>query len=113
MRRDDVYLADILTAARQALLHVQGMTRSEYLKDVKTQDSVIRRLEIIGEAARRVSASTRAELSGLPWDRMVAMRNFLIHDYDDVDLFIVWETLQVDLPPLISVLEKLSFLNPG
>ena len=60
---------------------------------------------MIGEAARRISESTRAGLHTVPWKRMIGMRNFLIHEYDDVDLTIVWDTIQTDLPPLISAIE--------
>ena len=66
-----------------------------------------RRLEIIGEAARRISKETQAAYSDLPWSDMVGMRNIMIHEYDDVDLVIVWETVNNDLPPLIDALEKI------
>jgi len=76
------------------------------------RNAVIRRLEIIGEAARRISDETKSAYQNLPWYEMVGMRNAMIHDYDDVDMVIVWETIQNDLPPLISVLESiLSKLN--
>ena len=105
MERGQIYLLDILRAAEWALKHVEGMELEQFLADVKTQDSVIRRLEMIGEAARRVSESTRTRISTVPWQRLVSMRNFLIHDYDNVDLSIVWDTVQTDLPSLISALE--------
>lgn len=76
------------------------------------RNAVIRRLEIIGEAARRISDETKSAYQNLPWYEMVGMRNVMIHDYDDVDMVIVWETIQNDLPPLISALESiLSKLN--
>jgi len=76
------------------------------------RNAVIRRLEIIGEAARRISDETKSAYQNLPWYEMVGMRNAMIHDYDDVDMVIVWETIQNDLPPLISALESiLSKLN--
>ena len=65
----------------------------------------MRRLEVLGEAARRVSAATRADLPGLPWRQMIGMRNRMIHEYDRVDLAVVWETVVRDLPPLITALE--------
>lgn len=77
------------------------------MTDLKCQDAVIRRLEIIGEAARRLSDEKRAALPELAWEAMVSMRNILIHEYDDVDMKIVWEAVQADLPPLIAVLEKI------
>jgi uncharacterized protein with HEPN domain len=107
MPRDDDYLLDILEAARLALAYTTGKTEEEFLKDSQCQDAVIRRLEIIGEAARRISAQTRAVLSDLPWNEMAGMRNVLIHEYDDVDLTIIWDAVQMDLPPLIAALEKI------
>jgi uncharacterized protein with HEPN domain len=66
----------------------------------------MRQLEIMGEAARRLSEETRLEIPEIPWRQIISMRNRLIHGYDDVDLVIVWETIQNDLPPLIAQLEK-------
>jgi len=68
---------------------------------------VIRRREIIGEAARRLSDETRQSLAIIPFNTMADMRNLLIHEYDDVDLRIVWDTVQNDLPSLIVILEKI------
>lgn len=106
MLRDRVYLLDIMEAARFALGYIGKKTREDFLKDTQCQDAVIRRIMIIGEAARRVSDETRAELI-LPWSDMTAMRNLLIHEYDDVDMKIVWETVSHDFPPLVDVLEKI------
>ncbi len=68
---------------------------------------MIRRIEVIGEASRRLSDQTRLALPGLAWDAMMGMRDILIHEYDDVDLAIVWDTVQTDLPPLVATLEKI------
>lgn len=106
MSRDREYLLDILEAAKLATAYIDQKTKDEFIEDTQCQDAVIRRLEIIGEAARRVSTKTREELSELPWDSMAGMRNFLIHEYDDVDLDIVWNTVSDDLPPLINTLEN-------
>jgi uncharacterized protein with HEPN domain len=107
MSRDDVYLLDILDAARLALQYVRGKTREEFIRDVQLQDAVIRRLAIIGEAARRVSEPTRLALSQLPWREMIGIRNIVIHEYDDIDLTVVWDAATRDLPSLIASLERL------
>jgi uncharacterized protein with HEPN domain len=107
MPQDDAYLVDILESARLALTYVTGKTREEFLDDPKEQDAVIRRLAIIGEAARRISEQTRAALPDVPWKAMVGMRNIVIHQYDSVDLLLVWDVLQDNLAPLIAALEKL------
>jgi uncharacterized protein with HEPN domain len=106
MSRDREYLLDILESARLACNYLQGKTQQEFLLDVQCQDSVIRRLEVIGEAARRVSEEGRTSLPGLPWKAMIGMRNVMIHEYDDVDLTVVWNTVKNELPPLIEALER-------
>lgn len=106
MSRDDGYLLDILIAARRINSYVSGKTQADWLKDLQCQDAVVRRFEIIGEAARRISDETRASLD-LPWKEMNAMRNAMIHEYDGVDLHEVWDTIQKDIPRLIDQLEKI------
>ncbi|MCX9013086.1 MAG: DUF86 domain-containing protein [Candidatus Methanoperedens sp.] len=107
MQRDREYLLDILEAAKLAIEYINGKTREEFFSDIQCQDAVIRRLEIIGEAARRISEDARTEYPDLPWSDMIGMRNVMIHEYDDVDLVIVWETVKNDLPPLVESLEKI------
>jgi uncharacterized protein with HEPN domain len=107
MQRDIAYLLDIMEAAKLVLDYIKGKTRVEFFDDLQCQDAVIRRLEIIGEAANRISEETRIALPHLPWNDMIGMRNVMIHDYDDVDMAIVWETVEKDLPALISAVEKL------
>lgn len=98
---------DILEAAKIACDYISKMTLDEFSKDVKSQDAVIRRLEIIGEATGRITEETQQTYSGLPWSDMKRMRNLLIHEYDDIDLSIVWQTVKDDLPPIIAFLEKI------
>ncbi|MCA1992227.1 MAG: DUF86 domain-containing protein [Coleofasciculus sp. S288] len=105
--RDLHYLLDILISARLALNYVSGKTWIEFLADIQFQDSVIRRVEIIGEAARRLSEETRISLSQIPWSDMIGMRNIMIHNYDQVNLEVVWNVVQTDLPSLIAELEKI------
>ena len=107
MQRDIGYLLDILEAARLASGYVLGKTKEEFLRDSQCQDAVIRRLEIIGEAARRISQPTRARISQIPWAAMIGMRNLITHEYDDVDLQVVWDTVQEHLPSLIQAIEPL------
>ena len=105
MLRDPEYLLDILNAARLAIKYVHKLTKEQFLEDSQCQDAVIRRLEVIGEAAKRISTETRSQVSHLPWDAMIGMRNVMIHKYDDVDMTIVWATVKIDLPALIKLLE--------
>lgn len=108
MRRDDAYLLDILDAARLALQYVSGTTPQDFLADVKSQDAVIRRFIVIGEAARRISPEVRDRHPQLPWSEMVSMRNLVVHEYDDIDLPILWDTATRDLPKLIALLEEIG-----
>jgi uncharacterized protein with HEPN domain len=107
MRRDDAYLLDILIAARRAIEFVDGLTWEEFVASDLHQSAVVRTLEIIGEAASRVSQDMRDAYPELPWPQMIGMRHRLIHEYFRVDLATVWDTVQNDLPPLIDQLEPL------
>lgn len=107
MQRDKVYLLDILESAKLALTYVGDKKGEEFFKDIQSQDSVIRRLEIIGEAARRISEKAKAAYPNLPWNDMIGMRNIMIHEYDNVDLSMVLETVRKDLPQLIEEIEKI------
>lgn len=107
MGSDLAYLLDIVQAARLAVDYVKDASRDEFLRDVRLQDSVIRRIEIIGEAARRVSSATQESHPDIAWAEMIGMRNFLIHDYGAVDMEVVWDTVQHSLPDLIKQLEPI------
>lgn len=66
--------------------YARVVTEEQFLRDIQLQDSVIRRIEIIGEAARRVSEEGKTAQPGLPWEEMISMRNLMIRDYDGIDL---------------------------
>ena len=105
-RRDDTArLRHMLDHGREAVAMLQGRTRSDLDSDRQLNLSVVRLLEIVGEAAARLTAETRGELAGLPWTEIVGLRNRVIHGYDEVDFDIVWETVTVDLPPVLSAIE--------
>ncbi len=100
MRRDAVYLRDILDSAAAAQRYVAGLDRNQFLSLSEKQDAVIRCLEVVGEAVRRLSDETKAEMPEIPWERFRRMRNILIHEYDNVDLDLVYATVHRDLPAL-------------
>jgi uncharacterized protein with HEPN domain len=85
MARDNALLTDILESARIILQHIAGLKRDDFLTDLRAQDAVVRRFEIIGEAARHLSPEAVKALPDVPWKLVIGMRNILIHDYDDVD----------------------------
>ena len=109
MSRDDTYLVDILESARIALSYLDGKSWDEFYEDIQCQDAVVRRIEIIGEAARRVSTETRSQYPEIEWREMTGMRNLVIHEYDSVDIGQVWDTVRNKLPALI---EKLINIVP-
>ena len=107
MSRDDTYLVDILESAKIALDYVFDKDWDTFYTDIQVQDAVVRRIEIVGEAARRVSQETRDKYPQIPWREMTSMRNLVIHEYDVVDIKQVWDTVQNKLPPLIDELSKI------
>ncbi|MBU4075980.1 MAG: DUF86 domain-containing protein [Euryarchaeota archaeon] len=107
MQRDKEYMLDILEAAKLAIQYIDEKTREEFFSNTQYQDAVIRRIEIIGEAARRISEETQAAYPEIPWSDLISMRNVMIHEYDDIDIWIVWETVKNDLPLLVDSLENI------
>lgn len=105
MSRDDAYLHDILTAARSIRRFIDGVSKEQFFANEEKYEAVNRKFEIIGEATKRLSTETRAAFPNIPWQLAAAMRDVLIHDYDDVNLETVWKTANDDLPSLISQLE--------
>ena len=107
MQRDAAYLRDIQESARLALAYLDGIDLETFVGNTQLQDAVIRRVEIIGEAARRVSEETRTAHPGLPWRQMIGMRNQVIHMYDGVDVAVVYDTVREDLPALLEALARI------
>jgi uncharacterized protein with HEPN domain len=112
MPKDDlVRLWHMLDAAREAVSFSTGKSRSDLDTERMLVLSLVKSLEIIGEAASRVSAAYQGRHPEIPWLDIIGMRHRLIHAYYDVNLDIVWRTVVDDLPPLIATLEEL--VQPG
>ena len=109
MRDYRLYLKDILSAIESIERFVEGMSQESFTADDKTSSAVIRKLEVIGEAARHIPDDIRAAHPQVPWSEMAGMRDRLIHAYFGVDYGLVWETIKERIPlvkPLIqSILE--------
>ena len=104
---DRVRLLHMIEATEDAMSFVADKTRPELEQDRKTLFAVIRCVEIIGEAAARISAATRAIAPDIPWSAIVGMRNRLVHAYFDVDTDVVWQTVTVELPALMNRIQTL------
>jgi len=110
---DEVRLHHMLDAARDAIIFTTGRQRNELATDRMLTLSLVKCIEIIGEAAARVSDGTCGRYPEIPWQNIISMRHRLIHAYYDVNLDIVWQTVIEDLPPLIASLEKVLGLIAG
>jgi uncharacterized protein with HEPN domain len=97
----------MLDHAQEAVDLAQGKSRADLDRDRLLELALVRLLEIIGEAANRVPREGRARYPEIPWHQIVSLRNRLIHGYDAVDLDILWQIIEHDLPPLIAALETL------
>ena len=108
-RRDDhTSIGHMLSHAREAV-DLLGKTSRERLEDDRTlQLALTRLIEIVGEAANRVSKTTQSRHTEIPWHKIIGMRNRLIHGYDVTDIDILWDTITNDLPPLIEKLNELT-----
>jgi len=104
---DEIRLRHVLDAASEAVDFTKGHRRADLDTDRKLSLSLVRLLEVIGEAARGITMEFRREHSEFPWKSMIGMRDRLIHGYFDVNLDVIWETVTNDLPPLIDKLKKI------
>ena len=106
-RPDSVLIEDMIEAAEQVVAYVLGFTFEGFLSDRKTQDAVVRNLEILGEAAGTVSEGVKNANSSIPWKNIIGMRNRLIHGYSGVNWDIVWSVAFEDMPGLIKMLKSI------
>ena len=100
------YIQDILEALGEVEEFTTGMQFEDFVEDKKTVNAVVRSLEVIGEATKRIPDSLREKYSEIPWKRMAGMRDKLIHEYFGIDLEIVWEVVNRELPPIKPLIQK-------
>lgn len=114
MPKDDVlYFGHMLDSARKAYTKILGVTRDAYDADETLRLALAYLIQIIGEAARRVSRKSCEAHPEIPWHEITGMRHKIVHDYMGVNYSIVWQVVTQDLPPLISALEKIVPLEKG
>lgn len=115
MKRDlSLYLEDILESCRFIPEFVHSIDSEAFVRDEKTTSAVIRKFEVMGEAAKNIPEQIRVKYPNVPWQKMASMRNRLIHAYFGVDYQLVWDTIQQFLPSLIEIIaDILNDINKG
>jgi len=101
------HLEQMVQAIERVERYVAGLTQQDFISDDKTVDAVVRNLEIVGEATHHIPNKIRKRTNAIPWTALRHMRNFLAHEYFDVDPNIVWETVSRDLQRLKKSLKHL------
>ena len=105
--RERQYLLDILLAAEDASSYVSGLRFEAFVDARIVRDAVLRCLTVMGEAAGRITEESAAEIPDLPWRRMKNLRNFIVHEYEGVNMPIIWGIVTEELPRVIAALDGL------
>jgi uncharacterized protein with HEPN domain len=111
-KRDESLLQDMSAYAVDAIELLGDLDANSLLGDKRTQYAVVRAVEVVGEAASKVSPETRATLTDVPWRQVVGMRNILIHGYTDLDLALVVKVVRAHLPNLIALIAEIIGADP-
>ncbi len=110
MAKDDlVRLRHMLDSAMEAVAFIRGKSRADLDTERVLSLALVRLLEVVGEAASRVTAATRQQMPDIPWSQIISLRHRLIHGYDSIDLDILWKILTGDLPALIAQLQRIEY----
>ena len=106
-RRDPDYLSDIREAMQRILTYTADLTSQQFMEDIKTQDAVVRNLEVIGEATKNLSANLRKSHPDVPWKDLMGMRDKMIHHYFGINYEIVWTIAKDELASLLPYIESI------
>ncbi|HUX35676.1 MAG TPA: DUF86 domain-containing protein [Candidatus Paceibacterota bacterium] len=102
-----IFLDHILESIEAAEGYACGVSFEEFLKSLKDQDAVIRRIEIIGEAVKNLPETLKNKYTDIPWRKIAGMRDVLVHEYFDLDIKTTWDTVQNDLPEFKKQIQKI------
>ncbi len=108
MKDIKLYLKDISKSIKSIEFFIKGITYEQFMEDDKTSSAVIRKFEIIGEAAKHIPKEIREKYPQIPWKEMAGMRDKLIHSYSNIDYKLVWTTIKQRLPKVKSLLKKIT-----
>jgi uncharacterized protein with HEPN domain len=103
-----IYVNDILSAIRRVQTYTKGMSRAEFGSDELRQDAVIRCLEVISEASRRLSEATKTRHPDIPWAKIAAIGNILRHEYQSVSADLIWNVAETNIPDLRRAVEQIK-----
>ena len=106
-RNYNLYLQDIVAAADRIISYTGGMTRNEFEVDQMRVDAVVRNFQIIGEAVKNIPGSIRERYSNIPWQEIAGLRNRVTHVYFHVDVGIIWDVVQSELPILKTQIQQI------
>lgn len=107
MSRDKASLLDISRAGQRVLEFAQGLSRTDLETDVMRLSAILYQLQVVGEATKRLSSTFREQHSDIPWSRAAGMRDIIAHQYDRLDLDVVWTVIQQSIPELLEMIAPL------
>ena len=108
MKDDSVYIDHILECIKKISDYTKDVSQSEFERNDLIQDAVIRNIEIIGEASKKISKDLKSSYPEIPWREISGMWDNLVHDYMDVDTGVVWKTIKEDIPLIQSLIQKIE-----
>ncbi len=108
MKKDElIYIGHILEAIEKTHKYCSAMKKNEFLRNSLVKDAVVRNVEIIGEAAKKLSSEFRKRYPEIPWKDISGMRDKIVHDYTGIDFKVVWDVVRLDLPELKTRLKDI------
>ena len=111
MGRDSASLKDIYRSGQLVVEFARGMSREDLELDIQKQSAILYQIQIVGEATKRLSREFREQHPELPWDDMAGMRDIIVHQYDRIDLDLIWRTIQENIPEMLEAIAPLLPVN--